>query len=384
MQRCPLCHRHLREGLYADDPRGIICNSCLRKEQVGRGKTSVNRTFVTDELNIPSDVIDPTAFIRQQEMAIGDSLRSALLAQGRIKWYPASVIRLTRSEPEGEARVDVRFTSPPQILLREDEIASQVTLAVQTMLTRCEDFMEHGSDFKIESLLNLNVLTATYNPVGGSSYIPLPNFLINKKALVNIKNTDECCFKWSVLASIHPADDHPDRLCHYKKFASELNFDNIVFPVKLCDIPKFEKQNPTLTIGVLQLDDCNRVVPLYASKYWSRTSNPNHHHINLFYLSETTNPDGSIVSLKETPEPNAVTRSHYVLVKSLSRLLRSETNYTGPKMFPCPFCLHRFTKDWALPLHMTRCSKNEPCRIFFPSKEIKVRKAGDENAEEEI
>src|SRR6188508_128987 len=200
------------------------------------------------------------------------------------------------------------------------------------MLTRCEDFMERGSDFKIESLLNLNVLTATYNPVGGSSYIPLPKFLINKKALVNIQNTDECCFKWSVLASLHPSEGdnpHPNRVNQYKKYSSELNFDNIVFPVKLCDIPKFEEQNPNLTIGVLQLDECNRIVPLYASKYWSRASNDKHHHINLFYLSETTNPDGSIVSLKETPEPNAVTRSHYVLVKSLSRLLRSETNYTG-------------------------------------------------------
>src|SRR6188768_2706792 len=120
-----------------------------------RGKASVNKTFVVDELNIPvapANIIDPASFIRQQESAIGYSLRTALLTQKQIKWYPASVIGFTRSEPEGEARISARFTSPPQILLREDEIASQVSLAIQTMLSRGEYFIEHGSDFKIDSL----------------------------------------------------------------------------------------------------------------------------------------------------------------------------------------------------------------------------------------
>src|SRR6188508_2878965 len=83
-KKCPDCRRYLQDGLYSDDCNKIICNSCLRKIQAGRGrssKTSVNRTFVTEELNVPTDIIDPASFIRQQESAIGDSLRTALLTQ---------------------------------------------------------------------------------------------------------------------------------------------------------------------------------------------------------------------------------------------------------------------------------------------------------------
>ena len=37
-----------------------------------------------------------------------------------------------------------------------------------------------------------------YNPTRGSSYIPLPDWVANKKACINIKNNDELCFKYSV------------------------------------------------------------------------------------------------------------------------------------------------------------------------------------------
>jgi len=148
-QKCPKCTRRLQDGLYTIDPSGIVCNSCVRGRQHGRGRTSVNRTFVSDSIDVPANTIDPVTFIRQQESALGDSLKATLLSRGSVKWYPASVYRFTRSEPEGEARVDARFTAPPQILLREDEITAQVTLAINTMLSRGEDFVEHGSDSKL-------------------------------------------------------------------------------------------------------------------------------------------------------------------------------------------------------------------------------------------
>ena len=37
-----------------------------------------------------------------------------------------------------------------------------------------------------------------YNPTRGSSFIPLPDWVANKKACINIKNEDDLCFKYSV------------------------------------------------------------------------------------------------------------------------------------------------------------------------------------------
>lgn len=44
-----------------------------------------------------------------------------------------------------------------------------------------------------------------YEPLQGSSYTELPKDIHNSKAVVNIKNEDLECFKWSILAAFHPA-----------------------------------------------------------------------------------------------------------------------------------------------------------------------------------
>ena len=40
------------------------------------------------------------------------------------------------------------------------------------------------------------------NLTTGSSYIPLPDWLAKKKAIINPKNSDMECFKWAVIAAM--------------------------------------------------------------------------------------------------------------------------------------------------------------------------------------
>ena len=42
--------------------------------------------------------------------------------------------------------------------------------------------------------------------LGGSSYIPLPKFLAAKKAIVNLKNEDDECFKWAITRALNPVE----------------------------------------------------------------------------------------------------------------------------------------------------------------------------------
>ena len=39
------------------------------------------------------------------------------------------------------------------------------------------------------------------NLTRGSSYLPLPDWIANKKAIINPHNNDEECFKWAVTAA---------------------------------------------------------------------------------------------------------------------------------------------------------------------------------------
>jgi len=45
---------------------------------------------------------------------------------------------------------------------------------------------KNGSGWYFKEVLNLEIHTVGYKPMKGSSYIPLPDFIVKKKAIVNI------------------------------------------------------------------------------------------------------------------------------------------------------------------------------------------------------
>ena len=61
-----------------------------------------------------------------------------------------------------------------------------------------ETWKDESSKWRLEKIINLDLYISKYNPLGGSSYISLSSYLKNKKAIINMKNNDEECFKWSI------------------------------------------------------------------------------------------------------------------------------------------------------------------------------------------
>ena len=78
----------------------------------------------------------------------------------------------------------------------------------------------------------MEVNTVEYIPLAGSSFIPLLSTIAKKKAVLNIQNSDQKCFLWSVLAALHPVawNQNPNRISHYRQYANELNTNNLEFP----------------------------------------------------------------------------------------------------------------------------------------------------------
>src|SRR5690606_22029463 len=72
-------------------------------------------------------------------------------------------------------------------------------------------------------------------------YIKLPPYIAHKKAVINIKNNDNKCFKWCILAHLHPVKKNAERVWHYKPHENELKDDGITYPMQISDIDKFEK-----------------------------------------------------------------------------------------------------------------------------------------------
>jgi hypothetical protein len=127
------------------------------------------------------------------------------------------------------------------------------------------EFQRQGSNWTIDKVVNLTIHMAGYRPLKSSSYIPLPTKLRSKHAIINIKNKDNKCFMWSVLAALYPVQRDGERVWKYKGHESDLNFKDISFPVKMDDIPKFEKQNDK-SISIFGYEK-NEIFPVHITKY---------------------------------------------------------------------------------------------------------------------
>ena len=56
-------------------------------------------------------------------------------------------------------------------------------------------------------MIELDLHLLEFDPLRATSYIPLPTYIQNRKAVINIKNKDEKCFLWSVIAGLY-GDSH--------------------------------------------------------------------------------------------------------------------------------------------------------------------------------
>ena len=132
-------------------------------------------------------------FLRGKTKPILNHLSKELIERTGIKWSICVKARFVKPKPDGEdVTTEAHFRSLCMKTVNQHELQNQLEEA------------NHAA--------TLDLTIAQYTPVKGSSYIPLPSKLKTKKAIINIKNSDNKCFMWSVLAF------HVDRLHQFSSF----------------------------------------------------------------------------------------------------------------------------------------------------------------------
>src|ERR1043165_8477618 len=134
--------------------------------------------------------------------------------------------------------------STPAIMLNGIEIQQQIEDGINRIDTLIDTFTNVGSGWTINQLGNVTLHMADYDVIGGSSYIASPVWLSRKEATLNIKNKDERCFLYCVLAVSHHQTINQDRVTKYKPYLHELNVEGLNFPIEIGQIPIFETNNP--------------------------------------------------------------------------------------------------------------------------------------------
>lgn len=278
---------------------------------------------------------------------------------------------------EGEMVSDVKH------MTTKNEIISPATdlnkwyneNVINKLLVEIEEFQERDSGWSLIEIINLVVNINRYDAfgVGFSTYIDLPKYIKQKKAIINIENNDLYCFLWCITAALYPTTStHPYRISSYPHFSNVLKYDNIDFPISFDGITKFEKMNKlSINIYCEDLEGKNRdIVPVYLSQ--EKSDLPV---IHLFMIENNLidiNDDDYIGNDFNINIKNSI--YHFTLIKNLSRLVGSNISRHEHHILICDRCLCHFVTEISFKQHRLACEKMNNCRLFLPNANNKILK----------
>ena len=203
-----------------------------------------------------------------------------------------------------------------------------------TLMQKLDDEQLEGSGFVFNGIVNVILEIYKVNDIQAASYIELPEKYKNNKSNIDIKNDDQYCFLWCILASLYPVEDHKNRTANYLMHFYKLNLKGLEFPMKVKDIPKFENLN-NLNVNVFELTG-TVLTPI---------------HINKNYLQ----PQIDLLLFEY----------HYCLITKL----HCPINKSSHMKWVCRRCLTAFSSEDILNQHLDRCQKQQPTKITFSWKD---------------
>ena len=186
------------------------------------------------------------------------------------------------------------------------------------------------SGWRFDKINSMTVYFYKTNEMNGSNYIKIP---LRSNAILNIENNDKYCFLWSILAYLHPCNNHPNRVSNYKQYFSELNFNGSDFTkgFRCSDVHNVNELN-NLSVNIFELNfykDQNqwrhKLIPIEVSK----------------------NDSDKVIHL-------AIYKNHYALIKKLDVFLGDHN-----KKFICRRCLSSYKSENMLVKHKQKCGEDK-------------------------
>ena len=210
-------------------------------------KDTMKRFYVTFNKTVPSlfEINDyfHSAF-NLMEDEIGYVMNTSF---DKVKVYINAKITINDA-----AESDFYLASTTELIYNKNEIAEYLVGALQALQENYLNVVNSGQLLANVEYFDITVCKASN--MFGNSYIKLP---FKSRFLINIKNEDNKCFLWCVLAKIHfdEIKKNKSRVSNYKKFEDEINMQNISYPFKVKDLKKFHKLNPDISVTIYNLSN---------------------------------------------------------------------------------------------------------------------------------
>ena len=191
-----------------------------------------------------------------------------------------------------------------------------------TFMQELDDEQLEGSGFQFQEIEEVIFEIHEVNDIQAFSWVELPPKYKNSQSIISIKNDDEFCFLWCILAHLYPVEVNKTRTSNYKKRFDNFNLEGLGFPMKVNDIPKFENLNFGLRMNVFELTG-SMLTPIHINTNYDQPQ------IDLFLYE-----------------------IHYCLITKLHCLIAQDSQMKHV----CRRCQTAFRSEPVLLDHMERCT----------------------------
>ena len=306
------------------------------------------RRYRIDGIEGKGHVLDVETYFARTRKFLIDLLNKGTTNRA-VRSEATTWIRLVRDEGE---QVSLAFNSRMMTVYNLNDKSKIVTVMTEHMTQQIENPALRNSKFVFDRVLHMDIDFHRLNLTRGSSYVPLPDWLTKKKAIINPKNSDMECFKWAVIAAMkwEEIGNNLERVSKLRRYEGEFDWSDIEFPVSFRDINKFERNNE-IGANILAVEN-KKIYICRKGKDYDRI-------VNLMLTADVENPN----------------KKHYVAVKSLSRLLSKQNSKHKEAQHFCTNCLNGFESEVIRDEHYEYCRSKDSVRVEMPTKNPIVKYA---------
>ncbi|XP_066902574.1 uncharacterized protein [Halyomorpha halys] len=298
-----------------------------------------------------TDCMDINSFLESVKNLLVDKIRDSLHQHRALKLN--FLLECTFTNSIGQ-NTDRAFKTRNKRVFKSSDLGEFVEQSFIKIITEAEESQFQKSGWMLSRVDGIRLRINRYSPLRGGTYLPLPSSIESKKACINVKNYDKCCFKYSILAKeVSSLENNPQRVTKYKDFKHPYDFNCVSFPTSLREVSKFEERN-NMSINVYGLDENENVYPLKVCK-----------------IELKEHRDLLLLSLDQ--------KSHYVYIKNFEKLVGNQISKHEHELRICRSCFTHFDNQYGkqasekLEEHKEYCFENKPVRIVLPKKNPFIR-----------
>ena len=161
---------------------------------------------------------DITAALAEVEQDTKDRIQTQLAHFNGIKWWISMYVTFVRVSPEGDSQTtDTVFNTETHRTFPGDSLP--IAASFKDLYTKAEEFTATGSGWSVEKISKIEVHTVRHEPQKVGSYVRTP---AGVKGVINVKNRDNKCIIWSILAHLHPVEYNRQRVNNYKRHQNSI------------------------------------------------------------------------------------------------------------------------------------------------------------------